>query len=65
MCVRTVFWDESENKLQEKSALNTGGAADLQITPDRRSLPPVLEGGLDFLKGAFGIKPPAANKAEG
>ena len=65
MCVRTAFWDDSEKKLPEKSARNFSETPDLQISPNRRSLPPVLEGGLDFIKGAFGIKPSVASKAEG
>ena len=65
MCLRTVFWEETMNDPGKKPAQSPAGEKphDLQTTPNRRSLPPVLEGCLDFIKGVAGVKSSSAQKA--
>ena len=68
MCVRTVFWEDTGKDPQKKTAQNNNGPLACeqkagpqasQTAPDRRPLPPLIDGCLDFLKGMSGFKPSA------
>ena len=67
MCCRSVFWEEEScKKLPAKSKLSPDEPLvcekkeirkDSQSVTEKRSMSPVLEGILDFLKGMSGIRP--------
>jgi len=61
MCIRTVFWEDSAKNRPEKSirSLTEPLVCEYrsQAVPEKSSLPPVLEGILDFVKGISGFKP--------
>ncbi|MDR0503389.1 MAG: hypothetical protein LBH16_08730 [Treponema sp.] len=64
--MRSVFWEDSVKELPRKSAQTETGSLvcekpldsqDMPAAVKSRSLPPILEDFLDFLKGCYGIKP--------
>ena len=62
MCCRSVFWEESNKELPAKSKQSRSEPLacekrEPQSVTEKRSIPPVLEGILDFLKGMSGIRP--------
>ena len=65
MCIRTVFWDDTDKDLPQRPAQSQAEASvrergdkpqNPQIAPNGRILPSFLADSLDFLRGISGIK---------